>query len=152
MSGLVKTFQISGNSPAGAAQAVVGKPVGGLGEYSRFTVHAEIAGVAGGALDIYLQRKVAAGEWQDWIHFPQLASGAGGFKYAAADHTNGTTPIVVGETDEAGTTGAPALAANTVAPGHPGDMVRALAVAAGGAAAGAGTNVKITILAARAGW
>ncbi len=141
-----KTYRalISGNSPAGAAQAVVGAAVEGLSAFERFVVHAELVGATGGTLDVYLQRKIGPDEWQDWIHFPQLASGAAAVKYAAADVPNTATPIVVGETNDAGTTGAPALAVNTVAPGHPGDAVRCLAVAGAGAAAAA---VRIHILA-----
>lgn len=141
-----KTLVISGNSPAGAAQAVVGKAVGGLADYPHLTVHAELVGAAGGTLDVYLQRKVNTNEWQDWIHFPQLAAGAAAVKYAAAVQHASTAPVVVGETNDAGTTGAPALAANTVAPGHPGDTVRVLAVAGAGAAAAA---VKVSIIARR---
>lgn len=146
MSGRSAAFIISGNSPAGAAQAVVGKPIGGLESYDRFTVHAELIGAVGGTLDVYLQREMGDGEWADWIHFPQLLAGAAAVKYAAADCPTTATCVAVGETDAAGTAGAPALAANTVAPGHPGSRVRCLAVAGGGAAAAA---VKITVRGSR---
>lgn len=140
-------FSIAGNSPAGAATAVVGKPVTGLDEYDDFVVLARLIGAVGGTLDVYLQRKLATDVWVDWIHFPQLAGGAAAVKYSAAALPPATAaPTVVGVTDDIGTTGAPALAANVIAPGHPGQTVRCIAVAGGGAAAAA---VDIKILARR---
>lgn len=141
------TVTITGTSPAAAGQAVVGKPVADLELYGLFTVHAQLVGATGGTLDVYLQRKINTNEWQDWVHFPQLGGGAAAVKYCvAAPVPQGASPVVVGQTADDGTTGAPALAANTVAPGHLGYEVRCLAVAGSGTSAGAA--VKIEILAA----
>lgn len=150
MSGRNALFEISGNSVAGAAQGVVGKPVGGLNEYDRFTVYASLVGAVGGTLDVYVQRKLKADLWVDWIHFTQLAGGAASVAYCVSDvdMRTGDVPVVVGGTNDAGV-GAPALANSTVAPGHPGDVVRVLAVAGAGAAAAA---VTVRIEAQRPNW
>lgn len=150
MSGRIKSFVLQGTTPNAAGQAKVGAPIGGLEEYDNFTVHAELLGATGGTLDVYVQRRLNTGEWQDWIHFPQLAGSAAAIKYAASQQMAATAPVVVGETADDGTTGAPALAANTVAPGHPGDQVRLLAVAGVGTSAGAA--IRVTISAVRRGW
>lgn len=139
---MTSTLVMSGTSPAAAGQALIGKAVGGLENFANITVHVELAGATGGTLDVYLQRKINTGEWQDWIHFPQLASGAAAIKYAAADQKSATAPVAVGECDDAGA-GTPVLAANTVAPGHPGSAVRILSVAGVGTSAGAAIKVSI---------
>lgn len=143
-----QTKRITGTTPAAAGQAVVGTVAGGLSDFDSVEVFADLVGATGGALDVYLQRKVASGVWVDWIHFPQLAAGAAAVRYSASSRqATGTAPVVVGKSGDAGTgggDGAPALAANTVVPGHPGDAVRVVAVAGASTSAGAAINVYVT--------
>lgn len=138
----MQTFTISDTSPATASTAA-GSYVSGLSKYRGFVIVADLVGATGGALDVYLQRKLAPNMWQDWCHFAQLASGASAVRYVMnCDHVNATTIA----TATVGTDAAPgvALGAATFVGGHPGDMVRAVYVA--GASTSAGAAVKIYLI------
>lgn len=140
------TYVLSGTSPAAAGQAAVGNVAARLDDYDSFVVTAALIGATGGTLDVYLQRRVddAGTVWADWIHFPQLAAGAAAVKYAAAAlPVPATTATAIGTTANDGVTGAPALAANTVVGGHPGDAVRCVCVAGAATTAGAAVTVYI---------
>lgn len=130
---------ISDISPASASTAA-GDTVSGLNAFNEIHVEADLVGATGGTLDVYLQRKVGTNAWRDWIHFPQLASGAAAVKYAARSQ-NATGITVVG----GGTDASPgvALAANTIIGGHPGTDVRAVYVAGASTSAGAAVTVRI---------
>lgn len=134
---------ITGTTPNSATTATVGSEVTGLGNYPDITVTADLVGATGGTLDVYVQRwdqEIAsgAGNWVDWIHFPQLAAGAAAIRYAvnaAQVASSGITAVGVGLT--------PALAANTATGGHPGDKVRAIATAGASTSAGAAISISI---------
>ena len=140
---LRKVFTITGTSKASSGQALVGSALAGLDKYDYFMVDALLVGATGGTLDLYVQRKLDTDVWLDWIHFPQLAGGASAIYYSASCQPgNGLT--VVGKTADNGTTGAPALAANTIVGGHPGDQIRLVCVAGGGTSVGAAVTVYVS--------
>src|SRR5690606_37920398 len=103
-------------------------------------IDADLVGATGGTLDVYLQREVAADEWRDWLHLPQLSAAAQAISYTvpfAADpdiYTVGT-----GDAD----TATPALAADTFVGGHPGDKLRAVYVAGEDTFEGAEITIRI---------
>lgn len=138
-----RIFKLAGTTPASASTATVAS-VGGLSQFTGFTIHAELVGATGGVLNLYLQRKIAADVWSDWIAFAQLTAGAAAIKraldvgvgspgtYTAAISTIG------GGTDS---TPAPALAAGSIVGGIPGSDVRLVAVAGASTSAGAAVAV-----------
>lgn len=141
-----KTWTITGTSPAAAGQAALATIATGLDQYELFSITAVLVGATGGTLDVYLQRRVTdtGTVWADFVHFPQLASAASAVKYAAAMMPSpAATATVIGTTADDGTTGAPALAVNTVVGGHPGDAVRAVCVAGASTTVGAAVTIYI---------
>ena len=132
------TTVLSETSPATAGTVVADRIFGGLQQYSWFVIDAELTGATGGTLDVYLQRKApGTGIWYDYLHFPQVAAGAGAAYYTVQPQAiQGIT--VVGK----GTT--PALAANTCTGGHPGAELRCVFVAGAGTSAGATQVIRIT--------
>ena len=138
-------FVITGDSPDAAGRAVVGKAIGGLGKFDHIPIPAELEGATGGTLDVYLQANVGANKWVDVAHFPQLADGAAAIKYSATmEHGVTAAPVVVGiSADDPDTGAAPVLAANTVVPGHPGELLRCVAVAGGGTSAGVTLTINL---------
>lgn len=141
-----KTFSITGTSPAAAGQAALAIKATGLDQFDSFFITALLVGATGGTLDVYLQRRVTddGTVWADWVHFPQLLAGATAIKYSAASlPPAAATATVIGTTADNGTTGAPALAVNTVVAGHPGDQVRVVCVAGASTSAGAAVTVHI---------
>lgn len=134
---------ITATSPA-AASTVVPATVfkgGMLRQADKLVIDAALMGGTGGALDVYLQRKLEADRWVDWIHFPQLAAGTSK-KYSLCITGEGSSIVEVG----GGTDAAPgvALAANTAVNVIPGDDVRIVFVAAGGTSAGGSNRIDIT--------
>lgn len=133
---------ISGTSPASASTAVVGIAVSGLDEFESLAIEADLVGAIGGTLDVYLQTNPSGDgtTWVDYVHFPQLAAGAGAISYAFAVSLAGQqlTPTHVGK----GTS--PALAASTVLGGAWGRQMRCVATA--GASTTAGAAITITIV------
>ncbi len=140
-----KPFTLTGTSPAAPGTAILAT-VRGLARYSAVRIDAVLAGATGGVLDVYLQRQVAPGVWLDWCHFPQLAAAPAVANYSA--YTGDTEPNInitsVGQMNDDGSVGAPALAANTFVGGLPGDAVRLVAVAGTGTSAGALQTVTLT--------
>lgn len=132
-------FAIAGNSPAGSASAVIGNPASPLTDFESITLAAVLTGVAGGTLDVYVQMTPDEGTtWWDVVHFPQLAAGAGTFKYIAnvARFGAGAAPVVTGDA---------VLAPNTIIQGEFGNQLRVKVVAGAGAAAGAANNISVKI-------
>lgn len=107
----------------------------GLDDYAIWTMTARLIGVAGGALDVFLQtRDFAIGPWTDIAHFPQLAAGAAAIAYRVAFARGFLTaspavPIVVNVVDTT-----PVLTVNTFLPWANGADVRLVVVAGAGVA------------------
>lgn len=134
-------FEITGSAPSTATTAVVGSPAVGLARYSRIRVTAQFAGNTGGALNVYLQRfDPGLGVWIDWVSFPQKASGAASNIQAIDAGQVSSDVFTVGS----GTT--PALTADSFTGGHPGNMVRCVAVSGASTSAGATINISIEAL------
>lgn len=135
----MRLFTLSATSPA-IASTVVGPEQAGLSQFDYFMVDADLVGATGGALDVYLQREVAAGVWRDWLHFPQLAAAAGAVSYTVP--VSGEPDVFVVGTGAA-STASPALAADAFVGGHPGDKLRLVFVAGASTSAGAAITVRI---------
>lgn len=137
---LLGTFTITTANAAGTEIATPAH-VTGLSKYDWITFDADLVGITGGTLDVYIQRQVQNNVWADWAHFPQLAAAAAAINYSC--NPIGVLPIVaIG----LGTTAAPgvALAANTCLGGHPGDKIRAVLVSGAGTSAGAAQTIYVT--------
>ena len=65
------------------------------GDYKFVRVDADLIGATGGTLDIYLQRLIKPGAWTDWLHFAQLAAGAGAIKQLIAHELAGTGVLLL---------------------------------------------------------
>lgn len=131
---------ISQTSPAEASTVVATTTVAGLEHYDWIAVEADLVGAAGGTLDVYVQRKLAANLWRDWIHFPQLAAGSAAVKYSVqSGSTNDIYPV------GGGTDAAPgvALAVDTAVGGHPGTELRVVFVAGAGTSEGAAQTIRV---------
>lgn len=134
-----ETFTIEGTTPASASTAI-GTTIAGLERFDFFMIDADLVGATGGALDVYLQREIAPNVWRDWLHFPQLASGAAAVSYTVP--TNGEADIyTVGTGTDS--TASPALAADSFVGGHPGNRLRAVYVAGASTSAGADITIRI---------
>lgn len=139
-----QALTLTATSPA-AASTVAGTATAAilLRNADRLVIDASLVGATGGTLDVYIQRRVAADTWRDWIHFPQLAAAAAAIRYTATvTGDEATALVVVGQ----GTDAAPgvALAANTVVNCIPGDAIRFVFVAGASTSAGAAQSVLIT--------
>lgn len=141
-------FKITGTSPAEAGTAIVGDVMRGLERFSRIRIDAALVGATGGALDVYLQAKVATtdevtdGVWVDWAHFTQLAAGASAVKYSLQSGFAQTVTAVGHGTDASA--GTPALAAGAFTGGLPGLALRCVCVAGASTSAGAAVAIYIT--------
>ncbi len=133
-------FTLTTTSPAAAGTAI-GSVLPGLREYDWFMIDAKLTQATGGVLDVYLQRKLVTDVWHDWLHFPQLAAGSTVFHYSMTAQSNTGLTVVGAGTDA---TPAPALAANTMIGGHPGDIIRVVYVAGASTSAGASQSIWIT--------
>lgn len=149
---MTEIFSLSGTSPAVASTAVLAT-ASGLAKFSAIRVDAVLLGATGGALDVYIQRKVAANVWVDWAHFAQLAAGASATAYSLTVQVgnlgsvvngtpSGTIAAITTRGDDA--TPSPGLAAGTVDLNHPGDMIRAVCVAGASTSAGAALSITVT--------
>ncbi len=127
-------FTLSVTSPA-AASTVVSTSLGGLGKYDTIRVDAKLVGATGGALDVYIQRKLATDVWADWIHYTQLAAAAASISYSL---NSDYVPASIG-TVGIGSDASPGvvLAAGTTVGGHPGETIRLVFVAGASTSAGA---------------
>lgn len=137
------TMTFTAASPA-AASTVAGPSIKSvqLGRAHKLLVDATITGATGGALDVYLQRKVASDVWRDWIHFAQATAGAAAAHYQFMV-TGELTTITVGN---GGTDSTPAvsLAANSMVNVMPGEELRWVFVAGASTSAGAVQTLRIT--------
>jgi hypothetical protein len=140
-----RTFTLTAATPVVATTAI-GATVAGLLDYDWFSIDAALTGVAGGTLDVYLQREVDAdgnGVWADWCHFPQFAAAGAAVEYCAQSGADKTIHVV--EQGTAAAAGTPALAANTLIGGHPGNKLRMVFVTGASTTGPAKTQVvKIT--------
>ncbi len=121
--------------------AGIGMLAQGLDSFLSLNIVAKLVGATGGTLDVYIQTSPDQGTtWVDYVHFPQLASGASAIKYAfsCAQGVQSAAPVVVGINT------APALAVNTILGGGWGDRMRLLMVAGGATSAGAAVNITIS--------
>jgi len=142
----VKETQLiaTATSPA-AAGTVIGPVLTGLalsgGE--SYVIDAILTGATGGLLNVYLQRKVTANLWQDWISFTQVAAAAAAVTLTAVvtGQGNATMLALGGGTDSAAS---PLLVAGTVNNVTPGGDVRVVFVAAALTTAGASQQIIIT--------
>lgn len=146
---MLSEFVFSETSPAApgtvASSQVVsgskGSPgilAGALDDFLAMSFVAQLVGATGGTLDVYVQYSPNAGTtWVDYVHFTQLAAGAGAVTYTANTGAPTTTTTAVG------TGTAPALAAGTVTGGPWGDQMRLLMVAGAGTTAGATVTVRV---------
>jgi hypothetical protein len=112
---------------------VVGTAVPGVQGYDYFMVDATLTNTDSGAThDVYLQRRVttdAGSVWRDWVHWPQQAASAGVVHYSATvQPSNAITSVGTGSDGVFASCATPALAANTIVGGHPGDQVRLVSV------------------------
>lgn len=142
---MTETWNIADTTPA-AASTVVGSVISGLAKFKGLRIEAQVVGATGGALDIYLQRKIGPNLWADWVHFAQLAAGASALLYSlAAEHVNATAGALTAVTS-GGTDASPvlSLAANNFNAGHPGDYLRAVYVAGASTSAGAAIKFYVT--------
>lgn len=130
---------ITGDAPDTASGAVVGTVADGLEDWVLVNVTASLVGNTGGTLDVYLQRWDGGLEdWVDWMHFPQLASGASAIIYTVPGTAASASIYTVG----LGTT--VALAANSYTGGQPGTKVRLYAVSGTSTSAGATVSVSLS--------
>jgi hypothetical protein len=136
-------FVLSGTSPAAAGNSVLATQHG-LARYNALQIDAVLLGATGDVIDLYLQRRVASGVWLDWLHFAQLAAGAGAtYSSYAGDNAPNANVTTVGQMSDDLSVGAFALPAGVFVGGLPGDAIRLCAVA--GAATSAGAVQKVTI-------
>lgn len=119
-----------------AAGTAANTAAGGFSVYKSVTFKATITGATGGTLDVYVQHSADNVVWDDYIHFPQAAAAAAAVSYSYDPALNDSIVTVGG-----GTT--PALAAGSVAGGHPMDYLRVLYVAGASTSAGAAQSVKV---------
>lgn len=149
---MTETFDLSGTSPAAASTAELAS-ASGLAKFSAIRVDAVLVGATGGALDVYIQRKIAPNVWVDWLHFAQLAAGASAIAYSLTVATGNLGTVVNGTpsgtmaaitTRGNDATPSPGLAAGTVDLNHPGNMVRAVCVAGASTSAGAALKIMVT--------
>jgi hypothetical protein len=131
---LTQTFQIAESSPTGSG-TTVGSKLHGLTKFDYFMIDADLTNTGSGTLNVYLQRKIdihngASTEtiWRDWVAFPQLTAATATTYYTITPQPNNGIVAVGTGSDTAAT---PALAANSMVGGHPGDVLRAVYVAAG---------------------
>lgn len=140
---IIKT--IADTTPASASTAV-GSSAYGLSRYRCIRIEANLIGATGGALDVYLQRKLDDNLWADWCHFAQIAAAGAAVRYTlTADIVNATAGAITATTTSGNdATPSVTLAANNFLAGHPGDAIRAVYVA--GASTSAGAAARFTII------
>lgn len=130
-------------SPAAASTVISTIWRGGMAnsQADALLIDAALLGATGGTLNVYLQRKIAADTWRDWISFPQLAAGAAAIKYTLFVNGNQPTMVVVGGGTDAAAT--PVLAANSFVNTIPFGDIRVVFVAGASTSAGAAQTIQI---------
>jgi hypothetical protein len=124
--------------PATASTTTVGTTTVGIPTNAlAVSVIATLPSLTGGTLDYYIQTKIDANTWVDWMHFTQVAGGASTVVKVAhvTKHTSTAEATAGTGTD---TTATPALAAGTNTGGAWGSSFRAVYVS------GSGTSVGVT--------
>lgn len=138
------TLTLGAASPAAPGQSISTSLRGEmLARAERLTVDATIVAGAGGALSVYVQRRVAVNRWADMIAFPSVAAGVTANYTISIDgrfNPSAPMPLVGVGTDVAAT---PALAAGTAVNCNPGTELRIVCVAGAGTS-GAG-SVSLTV-------
>lgn len=118
-------------SSGAASQTTI--PTGGsvfcLSHYEKVAFIFECVGATGGTLDVYLQRKVGPNKWVDYCHLPQIVAGT--TKRYESSQFDAATITDSGVGDDT-PTATPAIAVNTIVPGHPGEVVRLVLVTGAG--------------------
>lgn len=111
-----------------------------LDDYQALSFEVVLMGATGGTLDVYVQNSPDMGSsWYDYIHFAQLAAGAGTFRYVASC-ASGAQNLAL---QTVGFNLTPALAAGTAVGGAWGDRFRLVMVAGAGTSAGAPVQMRI---------
>lgn len=114
---------------------------GWLKAAEKLRIDATIDAPTAGALDVCLQRKLAADDWRDWIRFPQVA--ANGIKHFVATVTGeGASIVECGKSTDASP--AMTIAVNTVVNVIPGDTVRIVCTTGAGTADAGAVSITIT--------
>lgn len=140
-------MSVTAPSPAAPGVVIATPTIKGEWLYraDMLSIDAIVTAGAGGTLDLYLQRRIAANTWLDWVHFPQVPAGTTkAFTVIIDGSGNYNNPIVeVGR----GTDGSPnvLLAANSVANTMPSlnpnaDVEIRLVHVAGAGTSGAGSS------------
>ncbi len=142
MAALVKTQVITLTSPASAITVVHGVRFAGLAAWDAFTLDCLIQGGTGGVLDMYLQRKLAANSWADWLHITQQGDGAAQNHITYDSSEISASPTTVGF--GTGATPAVALAAGKFTCLHPGSEARIILVGGASTTAGAAQTFTLT--------
>jgi hypothetical protein len=114
--------------------------IDGLDVVDSMIILADLVGVTGGTLDVYLQ--VAPKEadiWMDYAHFTQLGAGAAAITraWSVTRFAQVTSVATVARGD------VPALAANTILGGDFGERMRVITVTGGGVSAGADITIRL---------
>lgn len=131
---------ITATSPASASTAVASGTIEGLDRFDWIAIEADLQGATGGTLDVYVQRKLGANLWRDWLHFAQLSAGAAAVKYSVQSGSDNDIYTVGGGTDASPGV---ALAADSFVGGHPGTELRVVFVAGTSTSAGAAQTVRV---------
>jgi hypothetical protein len=139
----MSVLSITETTPA-AASTVVGGSLSGLSRYESLRIDAVLVGATGGALDVYLQRKVGPNLWVDWAHFAQLAAGAAAIIESLVCTPQNSTTVATTVTGGTDATPALTIAADSFLGGHPGDVIRAVYVAGASTSAGAAITIHVT--------
>lgn len=132
-------FTLSGACSASASTTLVGNSILGLDDFDWFQVSATLIGPTGGTVDVYLQRKIDTGVWQDWVHFPQMSAGTTKRYVLSAQSTDDITEVGGGNDATPGV----ALSANTNLGGHPCMGVRMVTVTGSGVSVAATQTIYI---------
>lgn len=133
-------FTLSEACSASASTTLAGTALLGTQEFDWFQIAATLIGPTGGTVDVYLQRKIAADIWQDWVHFPQMAAGVTTRFSLSAQSTDDI--VTVGGGNDA--TPGVALGAGTNLGGHPCLGIRIVTVTGTGVSAAATQTVYVT--------
>lgn len=127
--------------PAAASTTTIHTPVlDGLDVVDSMVILANLVGVTGGTLDVYLQ--VAPKEeaiWMDYAHFTQLGDGAAAITraWSVTRFAQVTSIATVARGD------VPALAANTILGGDFGERMRIITVTGAGVSVGADITIRL---------
>jgi hypothetical protein len=136
-------------TPASPTSRVGSDVISGLKEYDWFETTGYLAGASGGTLDVYVQREIVGGVWEDWVHFPQLADGAAARVYWIPPYgCNNAATVTIGTGTS--TSASVAMAAGVALGGHPGDKVRTVFVTGAGTTA-ASVNQTVRIVGHKSG-